>query len=883
MWGLFRRQPPARPRRTIKLAVERLEERCLPTTWHMGPAETYTTLAAVAAVAQNGDTIDIDAGTYTSQEAIFTQSNLTIQGVGGPVIFNDDGYQLQNEKGIFDIRGNNVTVKNIEFEYAHDLSGSDGDNFAGIRGEGNTLTIENCSFFYCDDGVLINNDPNAMTDNNDLTVVSSEFGYNGYGDGESHNIYVGEISSFTMEYCYSHDANQGHLVKSRALNTYLLYNYFADGSSSYAGASSEIDIPYGGDAYVIGNIIEKDAQAANHNFLTYNLENSLNAPAPLTYAQQLYVVNNTFVNNYGGGTYVVGNTTYPPSTVLLENNIFAGGGALANVVATETTNLATNSPDFVNWSPGTYLAEDYQLAAGSPAIGAGTQPGSANGVSLVPTAEYVDALSGQPRPVEDPIDIGAYAYGAVVVSPPAAPTDLTATAGAGQVTLSWSGSAGATSYNVYSYNGSNWVAIQSVGGTSTTVTGLTDGTTYSYYVTAVGSGGESGASNQVSATPEAPVTVPAPPTNLTAMAGAGQVALSWSGSAGATSYNVYSYNGSNWVAIQSVGGTSTTVTGLTDGTTYSYYVTAVDSAGESGASNEVSATPEAPNQSATALKASVNPSVYGQTFTLTATVTAKTGSGTPTGSVTFMDGTATLGTSTLNSSGVATLGVSLTTLGSNKLTAVYSGNASFEGSSSAALSHTVNKAATTVALSSSSATSVYDQAVTFTATVSAASPGSGTPTGTVTFYNGTVVLGTGTLSNGVATFTTSTLTVAAHTVKATYGSSADFTTSSKALTQTVKKDSTSVTASAGAAVLDESVTLTASVARLSPGSGTPTGTVTFKDTTTGKTLGTATLSNGTVTLSATFTTTGTHKITVTYSDDSDDLTSSMTLVVTVAS
>ena len=52
-----------------------------------------------------------------------TQSNLTIEGVGGTPIFNDNGYTIPNQKGIFDIKGNNVTVENITFEYAHDLTG----------------------------------------------------------------------------------------------------------------------------------------------------------------------------------------------------------------------------------------------------------------------------------------------------------------------------------------------------------------------------------------------------------------------------------------------------------------------------------------------------------------------------------------------------------------------------------------------------------------------------------------------------------------------------------------------------------------------------------------------------------------------------------------
>jgi hypothetical protein len=216
------------------------------------------------------------------------------------------------------------------------------------------------------------------------------------------------------------------------------------------------------------------------------------------------------------------------------------------------------------------------------------------------------------------------------------------------------------------------------------------------------------------------------------------------------------------------------------------------------------------------------------------------------------------------------------------LTAVYSGDSTFAGSTSAVLGQTLKKAATQVTLTSSGAAPVRGQAVTFTATVAAVSPGSGTPTGTVTFTNNGVVLGTATIHGGVATFTTSALTVGAHTIKAAYGGDADFTASSRAISQMVKKYSTAITASATAAVLNQPVTLTATVASSSPGSGTPTGTVTFKDATTGKVLGTATLTGGKATLSGvTFTTRGKHKITVTYGGDGNDLASATSLILTV--
>ena len=76
--------------------------------------------------------------------------------------------------------------------------------------------------------------------------------------------------------------------------------------------------------------------------------------------------------------------------------------------------------------------------------------------------------------------------------------------------------------------------------------------------------------------------------------------------------------------------------------------------------------------------------------------------------------------------------------------------------------------------------------MTFTATVAAVAPGSGTPTGTVTLKNGNTVLGTGTLSGGKATFSTSTLTRGAHSITAGYsGSVSDLGSTSAVLTQTV--------------------------------------------------------------------------------------------------
>ncbi|WP_127532587.1 cellulase family glycosylhydrolase [Paenibacillus kobensis] len=180
---------------------------------------------------------------------------------------------------------------------------------------------------------------------------------------------------------------------------------------------------------------------------------------------------------------------------------------------------------------------------------------------------------------------------------PAAPANLSATAGNGQATLTWTGSTGATSYNVKrsTSNGGPYTTVATgVSVTSYTNTALTNGTTYYYVVSAVNSAGESANSSQASATPQASVTVPAAPAGLSATAGNAQVALSWTASSGATGYNVKrstTAGGTYTTVATGVIGTSYTNTALTNGTTYYYVVSAVNSAGESANSSQASATP----------------------------------------------------------------------------------------------------------------------------------------------------------------------------------------------------------------------------------------------------------------------------------------------------
>jgi len=182
----------------------------------------------------------------------------------------------------------------------------------------------------------------------------------------------------------------------------------------------------------------------------------------------------------------------------------------------------------------------------------------------------------------------------------------------------------------------------------------------------------------------------------------------------------------------------------------------------------------------TAMVSSLNPSTYGQSLTFTATVSSTFGM--PAGTVTFKNGTTTLGTSTLGG-GVATFITSNLGVGSKSITAVYNGNTAFAASSSTAVQQVVTKATTTVALVSSLNPSTPGQTVIFTATVSPQF--SLMPTGSVTFRDGTKSLKTVALSGGTATFATSTLGLGMHNIAATYNGNANFAISAGGTTQTV--------------------------------------------------------------------------------------------------
>jgi sugar lactone lactonase YvrE len=328
-----------------------------------------------------------------------------------------------------------------------------------------------------------------------------------------------------------------------------------------------------------------------------------------------------------------------------------------------------------------------------------------------------------------------------------------------------------------------------------------------------------------------------------------------------------------------INGQATFPTSFSTAGTYSLTVVYQGSSTYAGATSAVVSQVVNDYAAHVSLTSSANPVFINTSFNLTATVVAATGQGTtpiPTGTVTFMNGTAVLGTVTLVN-GQASLPVSFSIAGTYPLTVVYQGDTNYVGVTSPVVSQVVNDYAARVSLTSSANPTTFNSPITLTATVVAAA-GQGTPpvpTGTVTFKNGTAVLGTATLVNGQASLPVSFSTPGTYTLTVVYGGDTSYLTANSLPLSQVITDYTAqvfLTSSVSPTLIDTPFTLTATVAA-APGQGTlpaPTGTVTFLNGTTP--LGTATVVAGQAALAVTINAIGTYNITAVYFGDTTFLT-----------
>lgn len=297
----------------------------------VGPGRPYLTPSAAAAAATAGDVVRIDAGDYHGDVATWSTSSLTICGDGGRARLFADGRNAQG-KAIWVVGGADVTIDSIEF---HDAKVPD-RNGAGIRIEGSSLAIINSGFFDNEDGIL--GGAGAT-----ITIDRSEFARNGFGDGFSHNLYVGAAESLVVTASSFHEARVGHNLKSRAKLTRIENSYFMDGPN---GTSSYLcEFPNGGVVTMRGNMLHKGPMAQNPTAISFGAE-GLAWPT-----NTVALTHNTVVMTRGGGTFLSVPAT--AQSLSLTANVFAGaasplllGGGFAVASTAQSGNVTTAASNF---------------------------------------------------------------------------------------------------------------------------------------------------------------------------------------------------------------------------------------------------------------------------------------------------------------------------------------------------------------------------------------------------------------------------------------------------------------------------------------------------------------------------------------------------------
>jgi hypothetical protein len=374
----------------------------------VGPSGEFKKPSQAAKAAFDGDTIEIEAGDYKGDVAVWPQNGLTIRGVGGMAMLRSGGKVAQG-KAIWVINGDDVLIENIGFLGAR----ASDRNGAGLRHQGGTLTVRGSLFRNNENGILTNNKRHQR-----LIVEGSEFAKNGASkNGQTHAIYAGSIGELIVRASYFHGTTIGHHIKSRANTTSIVCNYLVDGEEG--SASFEVDLPAAGNALIMGNIMRKGRQADNTGMIAYGNE------GPKNKGRNLTIINNTLITDMDQGTFVRVNKKVDTVAAHISNNILVGKAVIAERADATEPNLHAESlgggdgvldalkaaaglvadPKFVDAANG-----DYRLAESSPAIDAGLDNTAIDGELVVPDCEYVHPASERPRPEVGAIDLGAYEY-----------------------------------------------------------------------------------------------------------------------------------------------------------------------------------------------------------------------------------------------------------------------------------------------------------------------------------------------------------------------------------------------------------------------------------------------------------------------------------------
>jgi hypothetical protein len=336
-----------------------------PRVIRVAPGTPIASLADAARVARDGDIVEVQPGDYRRDVAVWEQRGLTVRAVGGRARLIADGASAE-DKAIWVVRGD-LTAENLDFVGARVPDG----NGAGIRFERGRLVLRHCGFVDNQNGILGGSDPDGQ-----VFVENSVFRRNGTGDGRTHHLYVARIGRLVVRSSYFSEGRVGHLLKSGARETQVLYSRLTD--EAQGKASYELELPYGGIAIVIGNLIQQDAGTENRTIVSFGAEGyrwDENA---------LYVAHNTIVNDFADAAVFVA-AAPGNARARVVNNVLVGKGGLDLRVPAE---LAGNAR--LGWTDVALpMRLDYRLKAAAAAAHAAVDPGMAGKVSLWPEREYV--------------------------------------------------------------------------------------------------------------------------------------------------------------------------------------------------------------------------------------------------------------------------------------------------------------------------------------------------------------------------------------------------------------------------------------------------------------------------------------------------------------
>lgn len=346
----------------------------------VGPGEAVKTLAAAAARAKPGMRIEVAAGDYLADVAAWRQDDLQLKAIGGRVRLIAQGAHAEG-KGIFVTAGQRISIEGFDFIGAQ-VPDTDG---AGIRLERGTLALRDCSFSRCEMGLMTSNDPQV-----ELSLQGCEFFDCERAPGKpAHLLYAGRIARLAVQGCYFHQGRTGHLLKSRAALNHILYNRLSDEPGGRA--SYELEFPEGGQALVLGNLIEQSASTENPHLIAFGAEGYKHP------RNELWLAHNTLVDGRpAGGVFL---RLRSGGTLKASNNLLVGAGRWDEAAeGTLLNNLRAGLQDFI--APQRY---DFRLRPDSPLRGRRVEPGPGpEGLALAPSRQYrhprdSEALAGPAR------------------------------------------------------------------------------------------------------------------------------------------------------------------------------------------------------------------------------------------------------------------------------------------------------------------------------------------------------------------------------------------------------------------------------------------------------------------------------------------------------